>query len=352
MSFTSFSGNQRTVSSDVARRADFNEIPLISLRSPKNELLEQLTDACTRVGFFYIKDHDVPQEKIDNLFKTAESFFAQGAEKKNEINYKKSKILRGYEPPAEVRTDETRKPDMNEAFNWGYEKELDPTWPKGQKVQEWKDNPMSGPNVWPDMPGFRASVAEYYAEVLGLARRMIRLFAEVLLLPPDFFDSLVSTPGAMGRLIHYPPQQASEPDALGIGAHTDIECFTILCQGTVPALQILNVDGEWIQAPPIAGTFVVNIGDMLARWTNDRFVSTVHRVWNVTGQERYSIPFFFGVNYDATIKTLDSCLADGEKSKYEPVLAGDYVWKRLSVSRVDQKELRETNAQVVGAGQA
>ena len=135
MSFTSFSGNQRTVSSDVARRADFNEIPLISLRSPKNELLEQLTDACTRVGFFYIKDHDVPQEKIDNLFKTAESFFAQGAEKKNEINYKKSKILRGYEPPAEVRTDETRKPDMNEAFNWGYEKELDPTWPKGQKVQ-------------------------------------------------------------------------------------------------------------------------------------------------------------------------------------------------------------------------
>lgn len=211
---------------------------------------------------------------------------------------------------------------------------------------------MSGPNVWPDMPGFKGSVSEYYADVLGLARKMIRLFAEVLLLPPDFFDSLVSTPGAMGRLIHYPPQQASAPDALGIGAHTDIECFTILCQGTVPALQILNVEGEWIQAPPIPGTFVVNIGDMLARWTNDRFVSTVHRVWNVTGQERYSIPFFFGVNYDATIKTLDSCLADGEKSKYEPVLAGDYVWKRLSVSRVDQKELRKANVQVVGAGQA
>jgi isopenicillin N synthase-like dioxygenase len=211
---------------------------------------------------------------------------------------------------------------------------------------------MSGPNVWPELPGFREAVADYYADVLGLARRMIRLFAQVLLLPEDFFDALVSTPGAMGRLIHYPPQPASQPDALGIGAHTDIECFTILCQGAVPALQILNVEGEWIEAPPVPGTFVVNIGDMLARWTNDRFVSTVHRVFNTTGLERYSIPFFFGVNYDATITTLDSCLAQGESSKYEPVLAGEYVWKRLSVSRVDQKELREGKAAAVTAGPA
>lgn len=128
MNFTSFAGNKRTVTSDTARRADFNEIPIISLHSPKQELLAQLTDACTRVGFFYLKDHDVPQAKIDNLFKTAEAFFAEGSESKNTINYKKSKILRGYEPPAEVRTDETRKPDLNEAFNWGYEKSLDPLW--------------------------------------------------------------------------------------------------------------------------------------------------------------------------------------------------------------------------------
>lgn len=126
MSFTSYSGNSRSVVSDKVRRADFNEIPLISLKSPKEELLAQLTDACTRVGFFYIKDHDVPQDKIDRLFATAADFFSQDLSKKNEINYKKSRILRGYEPPAEVRTDETRKPDLNEAFNWGYEKSLDP----------------------------------------------------------------------------------------------------------------------------------------------------------------------------------------------------------------------------------
>lgn len=199
---------------------------------------------------------------------------------------------------------------------------------------------MSGPNVWPELPDFKIVVAAYYAEILSLARRMIKIFAEILELPPSYFDDLVSTPGAMGRIIHYPPQKATDTDALGIGAHTDIELFTILAPGTVPALQILKTNGEWIQAPPIPGTFVVNIGDMLARWTNDRFVSTVHRVWNVTGKERISVPFFFGANYDVTIRTLENCLAENEISKYEPVLAGEYVWKRLSASRVTQKELR------------
>lgn len=127
MEFTSFAGNKRTIASDIARQADFNEIPLISLKAPKHELIAQLHDACTRVGFFYIKDHDVSKEKIEKTFDIAKTFFAQGQEVKNEINYKKSKILRGYEPPAEVRTDETKKADLNEAFNWGYEKQLDPS---------------------------------------------------------------------------------------------------------------------------------------------------------------------------------------------------------------------------------
>lgn len=127
LSFTSYSKQvQRTIRSDTARNATFDEIPLISLTAPPDQLLAQLTDACTRVGFFYLKDHGVPEEKIDAVFNIAETFFAQDKEVKNKINYKQSKILRGYEPPAEVRTDETRKPDVNEAFNWGYQRELDP----------------------------------------------------------------------------------------------------------------------------------------------------------------------------------------------------------------------------------
>lgn len=124
--FTSFSGKSRIQTTDEARAASFSEIPIISLATPLPILIEEMRDACTRVGFFYIKDHEIPQGVIDQTFKTAKEFFALEKEKKNQINYKKSKILRGYEPPAEVRTDETKKPDLNEAFNWGYSPELDP----------------------------------------------------------------------------------------------------------------------------------------------------------------------------------------------------------------------------------
>lgn len=148
---------------------------------------------------------------------------------------------------------------------------------------------MQGANVWPDMTGFKQNVTAYYGHVLMLARRIIRLLAKVLELPEDYFDSAVVHPGAMLRLLKYPAQDPCDPDALGIGAHTDIEAFTILCQGRQPALQILNVAGQWIQAPPVPGTFVVNIGDMLARWSNDVFISTVHRVHNSSGCERYSV---------------------------------------------------------------
>ena len=202
---------------------------------------------------------------------------------------------------------------------------------------------MAGPNAWPSDPGFKAGVAAYYSEVLTLARRFVRLLAKVLELPADYFDPMVTHPGAMLRLLKYPAQDPSQPDALGIGAHTDIECFTILCQGTQPALQILNVNGEWIEAPPIPGTFVINIGDMLARWSNDVFISTVHRVLNITGEERYSVPFFFGVNYDATVEPLPTCASANGKTAYEPVLAGDYVYRRLAKSRLGKDQMETTS---------
>lgn len=196
---------------------------------------------------------------------------------------------------------------------------------------------MVGPNAWPSQPGFKNGVAVYYGALLSLARRVVRLMAKVLELPENHFDPIVTHPGAMLRLLKYPAQDPSQPDALGIGAHTDIECFTILCQGKQPALQILNVDGEWIEAPPLPDTFVVNIGDMLARWSNDVFISTVHRVLNITGEERYSIPFFFGVNYDAMVEPLSTCIPQGSKTTYEPVLAGDYVYRRLAKSRLTEE---------------
>lgn len=201
---------------------------------------------------------------------------------------------------------------------------------------------MTGANVWPqlqEIPEFKSIIGAYYEQVLTLGRRLVRLFAIVLGMPETHFDKMFETPGAMGRLLHYPPQPLSSTSAFGIGAHTDIECFTILCQGTQPALQILNTEGEWLSAPPLPGTFVVNIGDMLSYWSNDTFVSTVHRVLNTTGKERYSIPFFMGPNYETVVEPLESCMKEGGK-QYESIVAGDYVWRRLAKSRLSDEEYK------------
>jgi isopenicillin N synthase-like dioxygenase len=139
MSFTSFSGNQRVLLSDTSRKADFSEIPIISLAAPKTEVISQLRDAATRVGFFYIKDHGVPQTAIDAIFGVGKDFFALSSQEKNQTNFRNNRLLRGYEPPREVTTDATRKPDLNEAFNWGYEADLDPL--KSELTSEQRKSP-------------------------------------------------------------------------------------------------------------------------------------------------------------------------------------------------------------------
>lgn len=340
MSFTSFSGNKREIKTENARAASFSEIPVISLKQDKPTLVNQIRDACTRVGFFYISDHDVPQKKIDNLLSAAETFFNSPVEERNEIHFLKSKHFRGYEGCGDNMTEAGRKADLNEQFNWGYEAELDPlkTPEEIEQYNKLEKNVMAGKNVWPSrIPELRDAVGEYYGDVLILARKLIKLFALALNLPETYFDKMFKNPGAMGRILHYFPQPPNDSEQLGIGAHTDIECFTILYQGNVPALQVLNNEGEWIQATPIEKTFVVNIGDMLARWSNDVFISTVHRVRNSTGKERYSIPVFVGTEYSTMIEPLETCVGE-EGPRYQPIKAGDYVYKRLAYSRLPKEE--------------
>jgi len=128
------------------------------------------------------------------------------------------------------------------------------------------------------------------------------------------------------RLLHYSPQPIIiDQDQLGCGKHTDYECFTLLSQSNQSGLQILNHHGEWINALPIPNTFVVNIGDLMQRWTNDRFKSTIHRLINTSGTHRYSIPDFFGRNYFVQIKSL----INDQTSKYPTVIAGQYLTQRF-----------------------
>lgn len=169
-------------------------------------------------------------------------------------------------------------------------------------------------------------------ELLALGQRLFPLFALALDLPEDFFADKTRHPAAIMRLLFYPGLDGREVDELmpGIGDHTDYECFTILRQDACPrALQVKSASG-WIDAAPIPGTFVINIGDQFARWTNGVFVSTRHRVLPTLERDRYSIPFFFGCDHDVLMEPIPTCVTRDRPNQFEVMRAGDYVHMRLS----------------------
>jgi isopenicillin N synthase-like dioxygenase len=152
---------------------------------------------------------------------------------------------------------------------------------------------------------------------------MLPVYARALDLPADYFTPFFHQGGEITvRMIHYPPATADQVDegVFGTAAHTDRNLFTILAQGDTPGLQIMLPDGEWMRAPLMPGAFVVNSGDTLRRWSNERFLSTPHRVLNnIAGRDRYSVPFFVGPEYDTVLECLPSCRGADNPPKYEPV---------------------------------
>ncbi|KAL2004546.1 hypothetical protein VTN00DRAFT_3431 [Thermoascus crustaceus] len=343
-------------------QGDFDNIPIIDLAamsSPdleeREKLAAQIYDACSRVGFFYIKNHGVTEELISKLHDGAHNFFALPEEQKMDCYIGNSQRFRGFSPlygeHGDTEIYEKKMGNLSEAFDIGYEIAGDRQ--KGPNDVLPPDNfSLYGGNQWPkeeNLPGFRETYLSYFGEVLELSRRLMKIFALSLDLPEDYFDGIVKYPGCISRLMHYPPQPVPGEEQVGIAIHTDYECFTILSQDTVPALQVLNAHGNWVACPPIPGTFVVNIGDFFAFWTNGIFKSTLHRATNLTGQERYSIPFFFGVDYDATVSVLENCITADNPAKSGPVKAGEHVRKQLANTYVNYGEKVEKNATVSAA---
>ncbi|TVY47756.1 2-oxoglutarate-Fe(II) type oxidoreductase [Lachnellula occidentalis] len=327
----------------------FRSIPIIDLtpsfspsRADRQKVANEIHDACTTVGFFYIKGHGIPQGVCDDVLKLAERFFHELPESSKEaIHMKNSPQFRGYEPAAYSSVNDFASKETKEAFNWGYEAGLDPTGGDGKYVEI--DGSSDGSkNQWPsedDLPGFYKGIAEYYSHVLQLSRHLCRLFALSLNLQEDFFEPMITHPGGIARLIRYRPSsnpkplsEVDEDEEIGLGAHSDYECFTLLLQDSNPGLEILSSDGHWISAQPVEGGIVVNVADFLMRWTNDKYKSTVHRVVNRTAKERYSIPLFFSINYDETVETLPSCISEDNPARYPPIAAGQYVLDRLSLT--------------------
>ncbi|KAJ3801969.1 hypothetical protein GGU11DRAFT_122882 [Lentinula aff. detonsa] len=365
----------------ASRRTDstFEDIPIIDFTDASSSdpvrkmvLAEKIRDACINVGFFYITNHGVPEDIITDAVEAGKKFFAQPISSKMDVRFcpsipsifrvkvasctyftpisqldiHKAKNFKGYTALLGENTDPTGRGDLHEGFDIGWE---EPSRSISKDISSCDDSVMSGTNVWPGLPGFKQPVLSYYHSIVQLGLRLFPLFALALDLPENFFEDKTTKPAAIMRLLHYPPQSPSVPDndsVIGIGAHTDYECFTILWQDTISALQVQNAKGKWIDAVPIPGTFVLNIGDQLARWTSkfillwlesmfaysladDVFKSTIHRAINRSGQERYSIPLFFGVDYDVLLQPIGSCISPEMPAKYEVISAGDYVQSRL-----------------------
>jgi isopenicillin N synthase-like dioxygenase len=303
----------------------FTSVPIVDIsglnspdRAERERVAGEIGKAAGEVGFFYVSGAGVDESLFERMLASTKEFFALPVEEKMRSYIGLSQCHRGYVPVGEEGV-ESGTPDLKEAFDTALDLPADdPDYLAG--------NPMLGPNVWPDLPGFAEAVTQYYQAVLGVGQRLLLAFAVALNEDPDTFSRHATKTPSQLRLVHYPYNPEAE-DGQGIGAHTDYECFTLL-KPTAPGLEVLNGAREWIDVPPVPGTFVVNIGDMLELWTNGAYVATSHRVRKVP-EERYSFPLFFNVDYHTEVKPLPQFASRDGKTR--PTLrAGEHLFAQTA----------------------
>lgn len=273
----------------------------------------ELRVALTEIGFYCIVNHGIDRGLIAATFEQARRFHALPLEAKMAL--KLNRHNQGYLPLRgnTLRTSTVQtgtKPNLNEAFF--VKRELAPDHP-----DVLADRRFRGANRWPDgLPGFRETVLAYCAAMEALVQRMVRLYALALDLPAAWFDGAFAEPQYTLRMTHYPHQEADSDEEFGLAPHTDTTFLTLLAPNEVPGLQIRAQSGRWIEAPAIPDAYVVNGGQMLQRWTNDRFLATPHRAVNRSGGERYAIPFFCDSNIDWPIAAVPTCVGPDDPPKY------------------------------------
>ena len=316
----------------VAARDDSAVLPVLDISGDADpvtaaSLSTRLDEACRGIGFFAVTGHDVEPWLLNGVLDAARQFFAQPIEVKRRVAIERSDHHRGYAGIEGELLQPGLKADLKETMDFGVERSPDDA----------ELSPLEGPNQWPDLAGFRDTVEQYQAAVLHAAHRVLRLVAAALALDADFFDARLRRPLVGTRLIHYPGVESglahqAPPDQLGCGAHSDYGCITLLHTDGTSGLQLRAVNGEWhdVIAPP--DSFIVNLGDMLARWTNDRYRATVHRVQSPVGCARYSVPTFVNPSYDSAVDCLPSCLEAGERPKYPPTTSGAYLQSRFAAT--------------------
>jgi isopenicillin N synthase-like dioxygenase len=281
--------------------------------------------ACLDSGFFYLSGHGVGDAVIEAVRAEATRFFRQPVEVKRQaaVNARH----RGFNALGDALMYEARKPDHKEFFSMGLDlPEDDPDVLAGEKLR--------GPNNWPPgMPAFRAAMEAYYDALGACGADLMRAVAVSLDVDAGFFADKYRKRLQRTQVVYYPPQPVdATEDQFGVAPHTDFGCITLLWQDETGGLEVLErASRTWIPAPPIPGTLVVNVADLLARWTNDRYASTPHRVVNRSGKERMSIATFYDPDYKAVVDPRALGTDEGE-CRYAPVLAGEHIVGRIERS--------------------
>lgn len=288
------------------------------------ELAPVVARSCADTGFLVFTNHGVAQRLIDDCFSASAAFFALPDEQKLALRVGELNI--GYMPPGAqtIRTStiaDVRKPNLNETFYVTEERSADDPDILAQK-------PFVGLNRWPSsLPEFRRATLAYYNAMRRLSERMLPVFVAAMGMSPQALDADFREATCTLRLLRYPPQPDQAEDQFGFAPHIDTGMLTFLAQSRLPGLEVRTRDGIWLRPPAIPGTFVVNTGEMLGRYSNDRFAPTPHRVLNTNREARYAIPFFLSPANEAVIRPVASCIGPDNPPRHPPLRYLDHRMK-------------------------
>lgn len=312
-------------------------IPTIDLSGPKDHVVSAIREACEQFGFFTIVGHGIDPQVDQGAWDAARAFFDLPIQDKLAVAMPEAGYPYGYAPFSFERLasslGDATPPDLKETYTVG------PVDPAPRPPVDPDESWARLPTLWPEaLPEARLPWEHYYREMGDLCARLLQLCALALELDEHYFDPLVNAHISALRFLNYPElTQPPLPGQLRAGAHTDYGTITILRQEQRPGgLQVQGPDGTWIDVPETPGSYVVNLGDAMARWTNDRWKSTLHRVLTPpaatsagTPTRRQSIAYFHNANWEAIIECLPSCLTDGESPKYPPIAAGPHLMQKF-----------------------
>jgi isopenicillin N synthase-like dioxygenase len=283
----------------------------------KQTIAQQIRETAENSGFFYISGHGVPNDLVQQAFATSKRFFALDPGTKAEVSVNQEQ--RGWMAQGMATLEGAKTYDAKEIFFWGREVEDD---------DPDLELPLVAPNLWPSLnaPWLQQDLTPYYMAVCEVGAVVMSALALAFDLEENFFEQAYAKPLARGQLVYYPPftEQDDKSERFSAAPHTDFGVLTLLLQDNNGGLQVRDTEGKWIDAPPVDGTLICNIGDLLQHWSNKRLVSTKHRVINRSGNKRYSIPVFYDPNSGTKIDPVDLGVSK-QASLYEPLTAGAYI---------------------------